>query len=358
MPAFHVSNEVYLLSKNGYNVIVLNVFKTPRTEISNNNGIEDVKRINLYEWLPFYPSIKYLPFYTCLSNKSTLLTIIKDHNVEMIYSSWSSMVLPEAALIKRLYPNIRWVHRFLMYPASLNKTKVLVENISVWRYLKYADHVMVHTKNMRNYLTKHVHHRLKNSSVVIEKFNESYFCESNMEKFSAIDSKFHLIFIGSINNSNDTTGLHELIEKLSDNIIVHLLNSKASKKLHASFSKKVNLFEKKRIGNELTCFLKKFDGIIALYPKEISSSDRVNNVIPNRISLALPSMTPIFIPQEQLIGAQDQLNGITRIFTFHSAQHLEDLLRSTRKTDQPINRENLQLGDEFIDILLHNKTPN
>jgi len=358
MPAFHISNEVYVLQKHGCRVVVLNLFKRSYEKLQNDEGLSDVELINFYGRLPFYPAIKYLPLYTAFVDKKRLRQIVSEYNIEIIYSSWSSVVLPEAATIKKMFPELRWVHRFLMYPASLNGLKSRFENASIWRYLRYADKVIVHTEAMRSYMTQNVCHCLDKATVLFEKLNELYFCDSNtVDRFSSSDRKFHLVFLGTLTRGKVGREMLEYFQALPERIVVHVLATSFVKSELKGHSESIQLFEKKSVGHELTCFIRRFDGVLALYPKDSSSSFRVDNVIPNRITLALPAQVPIYIPDGQLRGAQVELDRIGILEIFRSGDHLLERLENRASINYggpAIDEKNIVLGAEFVDVVLNN----
>lgn len=348
MPAYHVANELVLLRENGFNVIVLNVFKSSFQNVENYN--EDVVLYNLHESLKQYPSIKMIKFiYKQYIDFHFIDEIIMKHNIEIIYSSWSSVVVVDAFLIKERHPSLKWIHRYLMYPASINKYKVYFENLVIKIYTKYIDVIIFHTEEMKNYFTKKVNGNFRDYQVSFEKFNKTYFLDCNSYKEPSLD-KFSLIFLGTIIPNTENDVIKEL-EDIPQEIDVYVSIKDEYKKLIRNNN--IKFFERKKIGSELTNYIQKFDGILTLYNSNNLESERINLVIPNRVTLGIPALKRFFIPSGQLYASKKLLKKYDLLCEYDNNNQLLKLLKLNRE-DKVLEKEKiinkLVLGNDFIKL--------
>lgn len=308
-PAFHVSNEIYTLQKNGFEVIVVNLFNSPKLSIEQGEELAHVSIYNMHENLPLYPKIKYssILYRHLFFDMKLIESLIEKYKIEIYYTSWSSVTLVDGYFIKKKFPELKWIHRFLMYPASLNKAKIVFENFYTKKYVSYIDEVIVHTNNMKKYLIENVSKEFEKSSVLPEKFNETYFLKDTLYSDEINKNRYKLIFLGTIgvDNENDIFQMLKNLPKQIDIYIAENINMK-SKYLKLP---NVKLFSKKSLGKELSHFIQQFDGILSLYNSIYSNTPRINNVIPNRITIGLPSLKKVFIPEDQLDGCKPFLRN-------------------------------------------------
>jgi hypothetical protein len=347
LPAYHVANELAALKDNNFNVIVLNVFKASFSKVENYD--DDVVLYNLHNNLKNYPSVKMLEtMYQFYINYKFIDEIIFKHKIDILYSSWSSMVILDAYFLKKRFPHLKWIHRYLMYPASLNKLKVNIENFFLKKYTNYIDHIIFHTGDMKDYFIKNVNSDFKSSSILFEKFNNLYFLEDE-QYLNSLSGKFSLIFLGRISPNSENNILKEL-EALPLEIDIYI-NIKDEFKYLIS-NENIKFFDKKKIGIELNLYIQKFDGILSFYNENSIKKERINLVIPNRITLGIPALKRFFIPGNQLFASKKLLKSFDLLCEYNTNNDLVNLLKENRK--KPLNKEKIKnqlvLDKEFTQI--------
>ena len=348
LPAYHIANEITVLKEHGFNIIVLNVFKTKFQSIENYD--ENIILYNMHDNLNNYPSIKIIEIiYKFHINFKLIDEIIFKHKIDILYSSWSSMVILDTYFIKKRFPKLIWIHRYLIYPASLSSLKINIENFIIKKYTKYINHIIFHTEEMENYFIKYVNNKFNDSSLLFEKFNSSYFLE-NERYFNPNSKKFKLIFLGTVipNTANDV--LKE-IEYLAKDIEIYI-NIKNEFKYLIS-EKNIKFFDRKEIGKELNQYIQKFDGILALYNSNTVNKERINLVIPNRITLGIPAIKRFFIPENQLNASKKLLKSYDMVYEYRDCNDLVHSLEHNKKypiKNKKILKNKLMLQKEFIDI--------
>jgi len=348
LPAYHISNELTVFKDDGFNVIVLNVFKTNFKKIENYE--ENVILYNLHNNLKNYPSIKLIEIlYKHSIDYDLIEKIILKHKINILYSSWSSMVILDTFFIKKRFPNLKWIHRYLMYPASLNKLKINIENFIMKKYTKYIDHIIFHTDEMKDYFVENINNHIEHYTVQFEKFNNSYFLDDK-EYFNIQNNKFSLIFLGSIIPNTENDILKEL-ESLPIEIDIYINIRDEFKYLIKN--KNIKFFDRKKIGKELTQYIQNFDGILALYNQKSIDKERINLVIPNRITLGIPALKRFFIPNNQLTSSRKLLKSFDLLCEYSDNSTLLDQLENNRKksikSKQTLKKE-LMLNSFFIEI--------
>lgn len=348
-PNFLVANDIQLFEKAGYSVVaVLNTFKQGNPF----DGVETLSSfrriINLYEgsglhrlWVD-----KGFPFSKVIEGsigalKQRIRHVLRDlPPVDFVYCSWDDGVIPEAIAIKKVFPNVPIIFKFLMYPSSLSHYVVALENYYNRRKVPIFDGRIFVSQEMYHYMerTFDLHAHGKNL-IFMQYLSESYFHKQRLPRLSDNNGEPHLVFTGQSDfrwfPEND---VRQPIEEIADKgIHVHL----ATPNLPMMESRFIHFFSRIAPGPQFADFLTQFDGVIVLYnlSKKLCT-DRLNNVFPNRFIWALTAGIPIFLASGQLRACEAFVKQHGIGFTFDTAEALKLLLKDRARMSEA--RQNAQ----------------
>ena len=365
LPAFHVTNDYLVFKENGYNIsAILNLHWNTYSHLQGlHKG--DVDIINLYADSPIYRIYIYpqLMFEIANYKKDIILKIIKEYNVDIIYASWSTAVIPFIKVLKRLNIKIPIVIRFLMYPAALVEPVIKIENFYVRDVVKNLEGRIYESHRMKRYMQKAFNFSgtLDNDLVFMEYFSKRYFFKKRLQKLSDIDGEPHIVFLGSTNFGVRHNDISTLIRDLTKHHVhIHMMESR-----YVSFKDKkyVHYFKpfshSEILEGKLGTFLTQFDAALVTYNPQYRSIDRFKNVFPNRFKFSLFGGIPIILPDGVLSSCEELIRRYKIGFTYNTVGDLisklnnESLMKLIRKNAIRSHKfmmyeRNFQVLDKFL----------
>ena len=350
MPAYHCEHEITAFMNSGYKVIVLSAWKDRR--LFDDFKIES-KLYFLHRNLWLSKIIRYIPpiYLLILALNPTWRRIKLYHSVDIIYTSWSSNVLLNGYYAK-CYFGKPWIHRYLMYPISLDIRKNMLEQLLL-KYVRGAiTKLITHTKEMKGILLENGFDENK-IAIHWERFPNSFFKGNNPTySYEDLNIKPSLIFLGSLGGSG-LNDIRELISNLEHVVNLWVIDSLKNRELLSNHVN-VRFFPSQRVGNDLILHIQRYDGILACYNEKYANSTRINSVVPNRITLGIPARIPFVIPSNQLIGSRDLLKSLGLLVEFNSPDEIPSLLKKNHQylKESPLRVSELMLNSTEVHTIL------
>lgn len=350
MPAYHCSYEIGEFIKSGCEVVVLSAWK--------NQDIFDNFKVNapiyfLHTNLLAPLVMKFLPpvyIFLLLFNK-TYRHIKRHYKIDLIYTSWSSNVLLNGLFAKMLFKR-PWIHRYLMYPMSLDEKKNFFEKIILYMVQKSITKLIAHTNEMKSLLVNQGC-GMEKISVHWEKFPISFFSDNRVVyNYVSVKKRASLVFLGNLGGSKQND-VSKIIKSLEDYVTIWVMDSPENRKLLSRCSN-VMYFYAKPVGGNLTRYIQGFDGILACYNDKYSSKYRLNTVIPNRVTLGIPAQIPFVIPRNQLSGSKELLASLNLLVEFDLPEEIPKLLINSHQLlrKYSINLADINLNKREVESLL------
>lgn len=346
-PAFHVANDVILFKKNNYKIIVLSV---DWRQHNNVEGLHDVGVINLFPLRKMLTLRKFsISFFEIsmyirkiiLSNKMQIFIrkIISENDIDIIFASWSIASFPIIESLQK-NPDVPIIFRFLMYPATLSKNLILLENAYAKTIIEKLDGRVIPTKIMYQYFWENFNLSCGKNIIFPEYLSECFFYKKRLQKLSDVDGEPHIVFLGSVNFKKHNNIVDIISYLIKNKIHVHIMKSKY---LDIKENKYLHFFtpfsHEEIINGKLGTFLTQFDAALVAYNNNYKQVVRFSNVIPNRFLLALTGGIPIVLPKDNNLLSCEEWVMFNKIgFVYNSIDELanklrdEDLMYELRKT--------------------------
>lgn len=351
MPAYHCAYEIGGFINAGYEVVVLSAWK--------NQDIFDDFKVNspiyfLHTNLRGSLFLKFLPpvYILLLLFNRTFRRIKRDYSIDVIYTSWSSNVLLAGLFAKMLFKK-PWIHRYLMYPMSLDDNKNFFERIVFNSVQSSITKLIVHTKQMKSLLVNQGYSKEK-IFVNWEKFPISFFGDNQVRyNYVSEDKRPSLVFLGNLGGA-EQNDISKLVKSLEAFVTIWVMDTRENRQLLSKYSN-VMFFYAKPVGPVLTRYIQGFDGVLACYNDDYASRCRLNTVVPNRVTLGIPAKIPFVIPRTQLSGSKELLGSLNLLVEFDEPAEIPELLvishRLLRK--RPIELANIHLNKEEVESLIN-----
>ena len=346
VPGFMVANDVRCFEALGHHVTVVNTGKSEWHSLETYT--EFAKVVNLYAsdagkrdvissvHTRFFPYSKILlenvPVTRC-----RLLRHVTDASIDIVFGSYDAAALIETSSMKRLLLKnklkIPVIFRFLMYPTTLSKSTISLENLYLRRRIEMLDGRIWPTERMLKYATEHLDLQRCRKDLVFP-FTPScyYYPKKRLAKLSRDDGEPHVVFIGSSDFRIPWRNIRWFVEELTKaSIHFHMakvMPEQSAEKLIAG-NKYLHYFDFVPM-NALSEFMTSFDGCIIVFNySAISCGDRLKNGIPNRMFWAFASGIPIFVfsPNGELQSCEDYVYANKVGSSFRGIDQLENCLK-------------------------------
>ena len=359
VPGFQIANDVFRFERLGHEVIVLNVWKN---EWNSSETNAEFKRILDLYYPPhssklasrfhrhFFPYSKILATHIATVQNS-IARIVREEDIGVIYSSWDSGALMDATGTKRAMRRHGCkgsvIFRFLMYPASLYRITIALENVTTRQTIPGIDGRIWATEAMYKYAIRKFG-LLSDKKDFVFPFlpSEHYYPQRRRYRISHGDGEPHLIFIGATDFGTPIRNAKsQIIEIAGRGIHLHMMRSTDSSKLSSlgENSRYLHFFDPIPM-EHLTEFMTAFDGslITCNYSKRLNG-DRFRNGLPNRLFWSIASGIPIF-----LFAPPGKMDGCERFATENNigtrVSNAKDLMRMLSDDDWMRALETSALG--------------
>lgn len=349
MPAWHTANEIELFNKLNMEVpLIISLDNSFQIENrSNSDNLISIycknsfinKNINKGR---FNFSLKFLlgSFNYC-TNK--IIHLITEYDIDIVYFSWSTAILPLVNSLKRDLKTQTIVIRLLMYPASINKYSTVIENLYAKKTLNSIQNIICSTNNMKDYLVSRSILKPENVTDLPELLGDSHYPHNSYTPDPG-DRILKLIWPGQTsadpNNINYPCKIFETI--ISENINISIPDNPTNRVLKRKFGDGITLFERVSLVNNkfnYSDLLQKFDGYLLGYNirKCYVDPSRFNNVIPNRMITSIPSGIPSIVINEELTSCRQLIDETTSGIFIGDVSRKWDVLLETNKLKKSIN---------------------
>jgi len=265
-----------------------------------------------------------------------------------IIGYWSTAVKKEMKICKQINKKIKLILFICTYPVnsylkfSANEMPIIEEDVP---YFNMMNGLIYSSPIMKEYFEKFL---FKSNDLLSITFFDSFIKggsdNKNEREILINDNSPKLIFLGNTDFSERSIDnvKSKLIDLASEGFIVFIQESKKQKKIHENIYTFPPYSRSQISKGELDSFINQFDGVIVLYNSK-KDDLRFHLSIPIRLSLALNSLTPIFLPKGNYTAME---NLIIKEKIGYCYENPRDLLRYINK-----NKNKKRVGNEKYDLL-------
>lgn len=333
----HAKSFLPFLSNNGYDIIVINTshWSFPKKIEESQTPIYNLyKSSKIGLFFPHRLGWFGKAFFYGLTRNNKLINkvreIVKQNQVDILYSSWGSHNFPELSIVKKRCNALlkRTVYEFLTYPTRTYSPLVKIENYYSKDIINILGGRIHASERMLRYIRNVFHPHFGRDMVFLECFCKKYFYRERLSLLSEKDGQPHLIFIGS-----DPFDIHlQIREIIRRKIHMHICETSGFDGIGGAdlnrFIHMFNRFNYDRLQDgTFATFMTQFDACLVTYAfQKASAFDRFYNSIPSRFSFALTAGIPITMPRGYLKGCEDILNENQIGFTYTDYDDLKNKL--------------------------------
>jgi len=299
-PAYHVVNDLVLFKQFSHETLVVNAQFTahqnpltpPGTPLVNLYGNSRFVRGKGFETIVAKVALDALG-----RLRDQLSDIVRRYQPDLIYSAWSSGVLPEISSLLKLRLRIPVVHRLIMYPSLVPEWLIKLENTYSARILPSVSGIITATEEMWQYIHTHVHVPDAVPHLVFwEYLSSDFYSKQRLPLLSQRDGEPHLLFLGHGDFSRTSEDLlQQLLQISAQGVHIHLFNYKGDSR-HNEY---LHGFSHRRFETgELATFASQFDATLMTYDRSLplNSPATFKNSPPNRFTAGIASAIPILMP--------------------------------------------------------------
>lgn len=270
------------------------------------------------------------------SVKKTILKIIKEKKIDVIYSAWGTVTFPEIKVIQRANLRIPIIHSIQSYP--LREVGVIDEDREEPQQIKEIFERLegrIHcSQTMYDYMNKHFNlHSHGKDLIFMGYYTKNYFCTERLPLLSEKDKEPHLIFIGDTKFSqrafNDVR--KQIADISKEGIHIHFADTRDKV---IGDTRYIHMFGYKEPTNgEFATFMTQFDGCIVLYNLD-KKYVRYHNSLPERFLFAINAAIPIVVPKGYFTACEEVIYKYQIGFAYDNFEDLKIKLSDKIKMGQ------------------------
>jgi len=262
---------------------------------------------------------------------ATVKKIIEEENIQLVFASWGTDVIPDIIFLRTIYPELPIIHHLATFPTS--QTSWFREKIEIF-LLGKAKHLVqgfvAASNKMKELLVKEYGLREQSILVCPIYYTSEYFAKERLSLLSDKDHESHLVCTGSTNFSypgNNVIG--KILEITHSKIHVHCIKFESQ----GVSDPYLHLFEKfdtpEMVNGALATFLTQFDGCLVLYNAPAQRL-RYEFSVPQRFLFSFAAGIPVFIPKGIFRRCEEIVEQYQNGIVYQNVEELNTVLHDVK----------------------------
>ena len=279
---------------------------------------------------------------------ATVKKIIEEENIQIVFASWGTDVIPDIIFLRTIYPKLPIIHHLAAFPTS--QTSWFREKIEIFLLEKAKNLIqgfIAASDKMKEYLVNE--YSLDEQSILVCPiyYTTEYFAKERLLPLSENDHEPHLVCTGSTNFAYPGNNTIDQILKITQlKIHVHCIKFESQMVSNPY----LHLFEKfdtpNMVNGALATFLTQFDGCLVLYsapPQRL----RFEFSIPQRFLFCFAAGIPVFMPKGIFRRCEEIVERCQNGVVYKSVVELNKVLRN-EKTMRILKNNASKISHEFV----------
>ena len=262
---------------------------------------------------------------------ATVKKIIEEENIQIVFASWGTDVIPDIIFIRTVYPDLPIIHHLPTFPTS--QISWLREKIEIFLFRKVVPLVngfIAASNKMKEFLVNE--YGLDERSVLLCPiyYTSEYYAKDRLLPLSGKDGEPHLVCTGSTNFSYPGNNVAAQIQEIvHSKINVHCIRFEYQAVMKPYLHFFENFDTPDMVNGSLATFMTQFDGCLVLYNAPAQRL-RFEFSVPQRFLFCFTVGIPIFMPKGIFRSCEEIIERYQNGIVYQSIEELNTVLRDTK----------------------------